>query len=258
VYTFGLLMATTRNKPFKSPAPRLPQEGSPQFLHKLDPWFVDLARVFKETVPPVGGAKRTDRASRDSEGRGRQPAKSVPAPLLPGWPRTLGEMLSLAARIEDPRIAGVFRALEQEFPKEALAMDLNPVLENGISLLKYQETVPELRWRELQGDRNAGRKVVETADLYNRWMHGQLPHGGVRVKTNVHHNLLMLFGLPAGLEKLTSKELADFFDQFCPCGETHTLEVLRRLRQKLLIAADRGAKSTSLLDQCYSHDTAEH
>ena len=257
LYTLDLLMATTRNKPFKSSAPRLPHGGPPQFLQKLEPWFVDLACVFKEAAPPVGGARRTGKSSHDSKGKGHQPAKSVPAPLLPEWPRTLGEMLSSAARLEDPRIANAFRAIEQECPEEALATDLNPVLENGVSLLKYQATVPELRWRELQGDRNAGRKVVETADLYNRWMHGQLPRGGVRVKTNVHHNLLMLFGLPGGLQKLTSKELADFFDQFCPCGETHTLEVLRRLRQKLLKMVDQGAESTSLLSRYYD-DAQKH
>ena len=48
--------------------------------------------------------------------------------------------------------------------------------------------------------------MVETADLYNRWMHEQLPREGVRVKTNVRHNLLMLYGLAGGLDRLTSRE----------------------------------------------------
>ena len=124
---------------------------------------------------------------------------------------------------------------------EALSTDLNQVLPNAVSLLKYQATVPELRSQEMRGDRNAGRKVVETADFYNRWMHEQLPRAGVRFKTNARHNVLMLYGLAGGLDRLSSRELAEFFDQFCPCGETHTLEVLRRLRGKLVGVLKRGS-----------------
>jgi hypothetical protein len=83
--------------------------------------------------------------------------------------------------------------------------------------------------------------VVETADFYNRWMHEQLPRTGVRFKTNARHNVLMLYGLAGGLNRLPSRELAEFFDQFCPCGETHTLEVVRRLRGKLLEVLKRGS-----------------
>ncbi len=133
--------------------------------------------------------------------------------------------------------------MQQRIPTEALTTDLNRVLPNIFCLLKYQVTVPELDGREMQGDREAGRQVVETADLYNRWMHEQLPREGVQFKTNIRHNLLMLYGLAGGLERLTSRELGDFFDQFCPCGKTHTLEVLRRLRQKLVLVLERGAKA---------------
>jgi hypothetical protein len=141
--------------------------------------------------------------------------------------------------------------MQQRVPGEALTTELDEVLPNMISLLKYQTTMPDLRWREVQGDRRAGRRVVETADLYNRWMHGQLPRGGVRFKTNVRHNLLMLYGLAGGLETLTSQELADFFDQFCSCGDTHTLEVLRRLRRKLLKVLERGREASDGITKAF-------
>jgi hypothetical protein len=171
----------------------------------------------------------------------------VPPAVLPEWPRTVGEMLGLLANWGDPRLAEAMRAMQHRIPSEALTTDLNQALPNAISLLKYQITVPELQRREMQGDRSAGRQAVETADVYIRWIHDQLPVGGVRFKTNARHNLLMLYGLAGGLESLTSRELADFFDQFCPCGETHALEVLRRLRQKLRKVLERGGEAADLI-----------
>lgn len=152
----------------------------------------------------------------------------------------------------------VVRAMQQKIPTQDLATDLNQVLPSVISLLKYHRTVPELWWGEMQGDKKAGRQVVETVDLYNRWIHEQLPRRGVRFKTNVWHNLLMLYGLAGGLKRLTSRELADFFDRLCPCGETHTLEVLKKLRTKLLKVMARygeAVDSIAAVHTAWSHAT---
>jgi hypothetical protein len=238
-------MATTRDSAFKSPFPRLPQEGPSHFLDKLDPWFVGLAQLFKENAPPrVNSPKHIGGAGHGGRGKHPLPVKSAPPAVLPEWPRTVGEMLGLLERWGDPRFAEAVSAMQRGMPREALTLDLDEALPNIISLLKYQKTIPELLQREKRGDRSAGRQVVETEDVYNRWMHDQLPVGGVRFKTNARHNLLMLYGLTGGLERLTTRELTDFFDQFCPCGETHTLEVLRRLRRKLLKVLELGREAT--------------
>jgi hypothetical protein len=42
------------------------------------------------------------------------------------------------------------------------------------------------------------------------------------------------------LNELTSTELVDFFDEYCPCGQVHSLEVMRRLREKLCSMLERG------------------
>ena len=238
-------MPTTRNKAFKSPDTRLPHETRSNFLQKLDPWFVGFAHFFKENAAQgVDRPKRRRKEGLLEKGSRSQSVKLPPAPVLPGWPRTVGEMLRLLAGSGDPRFDEAIVAIQERIPTEALATDLNQVLPNLVSLLKYQATVPDLRTREMRGDRSAGLKVVETADIYNRWMHEQLPRGGVRFKTNACHNLLMLFGLAGGLDRLSSRELADFFDKFCSCGQTHTLEVLRRLRWKLVAAIERGREAT--------------
>jgi hypothetical protein len=44
----------------------------------------------------------------------------------------------------------------------------------------------------------------------------------------------MLYGLSAGVERLSSSELVQFFDEHCPCGkEIHNQQVLERLRTRL-------------------------
>src|ERR1700733_5539310 len=107
-------MATTRNNAFKSPPPRLPQEGPSHFLQKLDPWFVGFAQLFKEDVlPKVDAPKRVRRAGHVGQGMHSQPTKSPPPAVLPGWPRTVGEMLSLLARSGDPRLAEAMRVVQQ-------------------------------------------------------------------------------------------------------------------------------------------------
>ena len=250
-------MATTRKSAFKSPPPRLPQEGPSQFLDKLDPWFVGLAELFKRGAERgLAEHKRAVRTRRIEEGKGAQPTRTIPPAVHPEWPRTMGEMLKLLIALGDPGLADAMRFVQRKLPSEALTEDVNQALPNMISLLKYHTTLPELQWREIQGDRDAARQVVETTDFYNRWIHEQLPVGGVRFKTNERHNLLMIYGLPGGLARLTPQELADFFDEFCPCGETHTPEILRRLRLKLLKALDRGREAGSLIEDLRSSKNA--
>lgn len=238
-------MATTRKRRFKSSSPRLPHEAISSFRPRLEPWFIDLAQLLKEQAAArVDEPEPKSKAGHISGENQSQLIKSPPA-VLPAFPRTVGEMFGLLTNWGDPRLREAVKATQQKAPNEALTIDSNQVLPNMISLLKYHATVPELQRGEMKGDKKAGRRMVETLDVYNRWMHDQLPRGGVRFKTNPHHNLLMLYGLGGGLDRLTSQELADFFDEFCPCGQTHTLEVLRRLRRKLIKVLERGHEAVN-------------
>jgi hypothetical protein len=149
-------------------------------------------------------------------------------------------MFTLLRKSGDSRFAGVVKMVRDNLSPQEGQTDLNSAIDNVLAMIKYQTTAPELRWREIQGDAGAGRKLVEVMHIRNLWLHGQLPRGGLRFKTNVHHNLLVTFGLVAGLNELTSTELVDFFDEYCPCGQVHSLEVMRRLREKLCSMLERG------------------
>jgi hypothetical protein len=108
------LVATTRNSGYKSRSPRLPHEGPSRFLGKLDPWFVGLANLFKETVTPAVHQPKRRHTARQ-RGRGKHPEVSPPPAVLPEWPRTFGEMLGLLATQGDPT---------GEHPKRAAMLQL--------------------------------------------------------------------------------------------------------------------------------------
>ena len=170
-------MATTRNKPFKSSLPRLPNRGPSDFVQKLDPWFVAFSQLFKESASPERG--KTRRSGTVKGGHfAETPAPSPPPAALPRWPATVGQMLNILANSEHSRFREAVKAIRDRIAPEAATIDVNTALLNVISLLKYQTMMPELQCRELLGDRTAGRQVVETTDLYNRWVHDQLPLEG--------------------------------------------------------------------------------
>src|ERR1700722_4183116 len=115
-------MATTRKRSLKSSAPRLSLDGPSRFLPKLDPWFVGFAQHFKEQASAsANGSKRIARQNRVGEERKR--TKRPPPAVLPGFPRTIGEMLALPASWGNPRFKLAMQAVQQRIPSEALARD---------------------------------------------------------------------------------------------------------------------------------------
>jgi hypothetical protein len=248
-------MPTTRNKPLKSLTARLQTRGPSDFRSKLDSWFIDFARLTQEDFKRLSGEQRQNRPRRKIGAHADSPhASPVPDPILPGWPQTVGEMFTLLGKSGDPRFAGVVKVVRDKLSPQENQTDLNSAIDSVLAMIKYQTTAPELRWREMQGDAAAGRKLVEVMHIRNLWLHGQLPRGGLRFKTNVHHNMLGTFGLAAGLNELTSTELADFFDEYCPCGEIHSSEVMRRLREKLCSMLERGQAATAKIKKFVGRD----
>jgi hypothetical protein len=55
----------------------------------------------------------------------------------------------------------------------------------------------------------------------------------LKFKTDLDHFDLMVFGTDLGLEPLSDEELAECFDELCPCGKEHYGENLRKLRTRI-------------------------
>jgi hypothetical protein len=214
---------------------RPPDKGPPDYLSKLDPWFVELTRLLREPPKaPAPNPEVSDVNEADANrGVSRLPHWQIPVAALAEWPRTLGELYDLLSKFPDPRVAQICSAIKEKLSQEMLGLDLNDQLLNVLSLLRFQTRFKALQESERQGDSKASKQVVEVMNLNNSWLHGQLPRGGVWFRTNPLHNLLMMYGLSGGLEGLTSSALVRFFDENCPCGETHDQQVLQRLRAKL-------------------------
>jgi hypothetical protein len=147
------------------------------------------------------------------------------------------------------RAAEVCFVIKEKLSQEMLGIDLNDGLLNILSSLRFKKTFRELQQSERQGNRKASRQVVEVMNLNNRWLHGQLPSGGIPFKTNPRHILLMLYGLSAGLDTLTSSELVQFFDDNCPCRKIHNQQSCRGSALKCRSARPRFRRSIAQTGQ---------
>lgn len=101
-----------------------------------------------------------------------------------------------------------------------------------------------VKWRKLPAvlfhaiaeryDMKAYDQLAKVSRSFYRWSHGKLNFwDDLKIKGDEGHAYLMFAGLTGGrIEDLTQRELADFFDALCPCGEVHSEENLRKMRAK--------------------------
>jgi hypothetical protein len=90
-------------------------------------------------------------------------------------------------------------------------------------------------WIALQkteaGDIDAQRRVNTVVEEYQRRRFGKGPIKAT--KSDPDHAALFEIGLDMGLSRLTPEELADCFDDLCPCGEVHDADALKKQRYRL-------------------------
>lgn len=92
------------------------------------------------------------------------------------------------------------------------------------------------RWlameREKEGDLEAHSQLVRARDEF--WLlqngHGPVPS----FKVDATHSDLLELGLHHGLSKLTAEELADCFQELCPCGNLHNPDALKKQRGRVV------------------------
>ena len=84
---------------------------------------------------------------------------------------------------------------------------------------------------EKAGSLEAHDKVHRVRDDFWRAVHARQPVEPF--KGNPDHCELLELGLNLGLKALTAEELAECFDELCPCGETHDADALKKLRVRV-------------------------
>jgi hypothetical protein len=84
------------------------------------------------------------------------------------------------------------------------------------------------------GERKATKQMNKLRLEFDMWRIGEINPNKLKFKIDLDHFTLMNGGFDLGLGKLTSEELADCFDELCPCGRPHFPENLAKLRSRII------------------------
>jgi hypothetical protein len=134
------------------------------------------------------------------------------------------------------------------YPNSALGSPWQQVTASGYLPASPQEKLEQVvdwlffkrnrtpRWlaleREKDGDLKAHKQLARAEDEVWRLANG---HGPVtRFKVDQTHTDLLELGMHLGLKVLTAEELADCFEEVCPCGKFHDADALKKQRARVL------------------------
>lgn len=127
-----------------------------------------------------------------------------------------------------PLLRTVLRRVQQQ------GLSLGDSVFRWLSFMKYQTAPEPLFQRMNTGDLKAYDQLAWVYRTYFKWRFGKIdPAKDLRFKTKELHATLLVEGLSSGLGSLTAKELCNFFDANCECGQEHSEEALKRLRWRI-------------------------
>jgi hypothetical protein len=106
---------------------------------------------------------------------------------------------------------------------------------------RYGKTFKQLLEEDRDGVRQSSMRVVVVNRDYQLWRYGELDPEKMKFKPDREHQVMLLYGLNFGMESLSPEELADCFDELCPCGKTHFPDNLRKLRSRVTQFLDANA-----------------
>ncbi|HEV2495228.1 MAG TPA: hypothetical protein VG204_19390 [Terriglobia bacterium] len=128
-------------------------------------------------------------------------------------------------------------------------MSLPQAVFDYLCWLKWRKLPQELLRPMAAGyDLETFDKLAHVARVFYKWHYGKIDYRrDFRVKGDERHVFLMYSGVAeGGIERLTERELADFFDAVCPCNEPHSEDALKKLRErtrrKLLLSVKAGGR----------------
>lgn len=109
-------------------------------------------------------------------------------------------------------------------------MELSP--HDWFARLKYGKSLLQLQ-QEMATSFEAHEQLSSINLLCARGRFGELRPADTRFKTDETHMFVFFVGNRYGLRELKAEEMADFFDDFCPCRREHDVESLRKQWQRL-------------------------
>lgn len=149
-------------------------------------------------------------------------------------PREYRSLLKEARRRHKPSFKPGLRLLGLESLPEGSTISWGELMLRRICRYKYNTTPEELLRKRNAGDFKAARKFIQLCLDYENWAFGKWDARPESFKSKPDHHLLISLGLHFGIQNLTQSELADCFNEICPCGDKeHSEESLRKLRIKI-------------------------
>jgi len=182
-------------------------KGRGSWKAKVHPAFLEIAKLWGDLRRGTGG---NSQEFRDKVRRARDELQRKYPELRPGSSSNHVQTASKPSLSEQDAAVGTLEWLCWRRTGQSLAV-----------LVKEEKA----------GNLEAHKKVQRVRDDYWRATHAR--QSLEPFKENPDHCELLELGWNLRLRRLSAEELADCFDELCPCGEVHDPDALKKLRARV-------------------------
>jgi hypothetical protein len=208
---------------------------------KVHPFLIRLMEYSKH-VEELGKSP-----SREDQGKAQQLARNLPEDLRE-QARAAADDLGEAGVVALHDFAGKILDRDLEDPFASKEPPDEQFMLSWLSWYKFGKTWKQLLHERGTGSRKASKQMLAVLADFEKWKFGEMDPNDLRFKVDRHHFNLMAFGMDFGIDKLTASELADYFDDLCPCGMAlHDVENLKKLRVRIRKCLEKLAAKPSTL-----------
>lgn len=200
------------------PSQHMKRRAKSSWREKVHPVFIEACGVYRHSVKQFLALGKNPPADRVQE-------------INTQCQHDLGEI--------EKRVSGQKYTPAGPDPLDSIFVDLQNASHNqGFMEQLHWQRYAEPLWIAVQkaeeGDLEAIDRVHRTQKDYTR---AAFRLGGIKpVKADLDHAGMFDVGLPLGLSTLTAEELADCFDEMCPCGKAHDADALKKQRARRIKA----------------------
>lgn len=222
----------------RKPRPPANKPEPTDWRAKVHSFFIRLAEQHKKIV----------QLSRSGSEEDRQESQRLirnPPPELVEEAQRVGDEFHRSGKKLDSSISAIFK-IDESSPATLDLSDEDYMLA-WFAWNRYGRTFKQLLDEDHNGVRQSSMRVLAVSRDYQRWRYGELDPEKAKFKLDREHQVLIRYGLAFGIEALSAEELAECFDELCPCGKTHFPENLRKLRTRVVAFLDAARDHQSVI-----------
>jgi hypothetical protein len=207
-------------------SPKLAVGPSPTgtWRNKLHPLFIKAAELNRRVVM----------LSRSNVPEERQEAARLNAKNMPNLLREADSLYDLMKPAGQIRHLGLLKAFGIENLPPGTVISHEEYICRFLCWFRFGKTIETLTREYESRERKAVKQMNKLRLELDLWRIGEVNPNKLKFKTDLDHFTLMNGGLDLGIENLTQSELADCFDELCPCAKQHFPENLGKLRARIL------------------------